>query len=79
MGLSAIQQFTDERIVSPPGLSRELSTVGDTDNRYHNPSSTTSAEYFPWHCYNYGCFTHVLPWTRGRRETYLWFQAVKAK
>ena len=51
MGLSVIQQFTDERVVYPPGLRPELSTVGDTDNRDHNPSSRTSAEYFPWHCY----------------------------
>ena len=27
----------------------------------------------------YRCFTHVLPWAMDRRETYLWFQAVKAK
>ena len=27
----------------------------------------------------YRCFKHVLPWTKGRRETYLWFQAVTAK
>ena len=27
----------------------------------------------------YRCFTHDLPWTKGRRETYLWFQAVTAK
>ena len=51
MGLSVIRQFTDEGVVSPHGLRRLLSTVGDTDNIDHNPSSTTSAEYFPWYCY----------------------------
>ena len=51
MGLPVIQQFTDKGVVSPPGLRRGLFTVGYTDNIDHNPSSTTSAEYFPWHCY----------------------------
>ena len=26
----------------------------------------------------YRCFTHLLPWTKGRRQTYMWFQAVTA-
>ena len=48
MGLFVIQQFTDEGVVSPPGLRRGLFTVGDTDNNLiiDNPSSTTAAEYF---------------------------------
>ena len=32
MGLSVIQQFTCEGVVSPPGLRRGLFTIGDTDN-----------------------------------------------
>ena len=78
MGLFVMQHFTDEDVVSPPGLRRGLFTVGDIDNIDHNTSSTTSAEYFLWHCYIV-CFKHVLPWPMGRRETYLWFQAVMAK
>ena len=51
MGQSVMQYFTYEGVVFPPGLRWELFTVGDTDNIDHNPSSTTSAESFPWHCY----------------------------
>ena len=51
IGLFVIQQFTDEGVVSTPGLRRGLFTVGDTDNIDHNTSSTTSAEYFPCNCY----------------------------
>ena len=40
--------FTNEGVVSPPGLRRELFDVGYTDNKDHIPSSTTSAESFPW-------------------------------
>ena len=32
-------------VVSPPGLRWGLLTVGNIDTIYHNPSSTTSAEY----------------------------------
>ena len=46
MGLFLMQHFTDEGVVSPPGLRRGLFTVGDTDNIDHNTYSTTSAEYF---------------------------------
>ena len=35
MGLSVIQQFTDEGVVSQSGLRRGLFTVGDTDTIYH--------------------------------------------
>ena len=45
MGLFVMQQFTDEGVVSPPGLRRRLFAVGDTYNIDHNPSSTTTAEY----------------------------------
>ena len=45
MGLFVMQHFTDEDVVSPPGLRRGLFTVGDTDNIDHNTSSTTTAEY----------------------------------
>ena len=51
IGLSFIQQFTDEGVVSPPGLRRGLFTVGDTDTIDHNPSSTTSANSLSLHCY----------------------------
>ena len=35
MGISLIQQFTDEGVVSPHGLRRGLFTVGDIDNLYY--------------------------------------------
>ena len=38
--------FHRRGVVSPPGLRRGLFTVGDTDNIDHNPSSTTSADFF---------------------------------
>ena len=46
-GIIRDTRFTDEGVVSPPGLRRGLFTAGDTDTIDHNTSSTTSAEYVP--------------------------------
>ena len=71
-----IQQSTDEGVVSPPGLRlghRWIYRQYKSQSVFNNLCRSFSMALL------YRCFKHVLPWTMGRRETYLWFQAVKAK
>ena len=72
VGLSVIQQFTDEGVVSTSGLRRRLFTRSQPSS-FNNLCRIFSMAQI------YRCFKHILPWTMGRRETCLWFQAVMAK
>ena len=46
IGLSVIEQFSKEGVVTPPGLRIGLYTIAACDNIDHNPSSRTARESF---------------------------------